>query len=174
MLNIVQNLLLVDMWNSIVLGQLCAIERLSTARFACNCDFKRFQASLFAELVLDLLYILCQTTLAVPLEASFFFLLLLNLFAWGRLRSDKDRRWLGLDVQHDELLPVKMQIKWCLLRVDWSILNWDISGFNQSSTDTVWDSLDQLLLRRLLRIVNTKDILSFRRWRLEDLLDHSS
>ena len=137
MLNIVQNLLLVDMWNSVVLGQLCAIERLTTTRFACNCDFKRLQASLFAELVLDLLYIRSQSTLAVPLEASFFFLLLLNLFTWGRLRRDKDRRWLGLDVQHDELLPVKMQIKWRLLGVDWCILNWDISGFNQPSTNTV-------------------------------------
>jgi len=63
-----------NMRHIVVLGQLLRIEALASEWLANNCDLEGLQVALLAELVLHLLDICSETTLAEPFEvASFLF-----------------------------------------------------------------------------------------------------
>ena len=137
MLNIVENLLLVNVRDTVVLGELSSVEAFSSARFTGDCDFERLETALFAEFFLHSLDIGCESTLAMPLEATFLlsFFLLFTLFLLGALR-DKYGRGFRLDIEHHELLPVQVQVQWGLLWMDGRVFKRDVVWLGQTGTDT--------------------------------------
>lgn len=51
-------------------------------------------------------------------------------------------------------------------------LNWNVDFFGQAGANAVTDCLDQIFLGRLLRVVDTKDVLSLW-WGFVDFFDHA-
>ena len=98
-MDVVKDLLLVNVRNIVMLGQLSGIERLARARSTRDGDLEWLEASLLAKLLLDALNVGSQSTLAVPLEAAFVFLgrCLFPFLSTFFLR-DEDLRWSSLDV----------------------------------------------------------------------------
>ena len=66
-----------------------------------------------------------------------------------------------------------MQLQGCLVRVHRVVLDRDVDRLNETSANSIRDSLNQLSLSWLLCVVDTEDILSLGRC-LEDFLHHAS
>lgn len=98
-----------------------------------------------------------------------FFILLLNLW-FGR--CDEQGTWLDLEVKQQGLLPVKIQLNWSHLGMRLLKLIWHVLRLNQPSSNSVGDSLDQLLLSLLLVIVYGKNVVTF--WLLVKDAKHNS
>ena len=161
-LDVMEHLLFVDMRHTIVLCKLGSEECFTAARLASDRNFERLKAALFAELLLHLLDVGGKTTLAMPFESTVititfttFLFILVTLFFLGH----EDLRWPRLDIEHDEALPVEVEVERGLLRVHRRVLKRDVHRLDKTGADTVADRLDQLLLRRLLRVVDTEDVL---------------
>ena len=159
-----------------MLGQLSGIERLSAARFARDGDLEGLETALLAELFLHTLDVGSKTILAVPLEST---VLICSFWIFSVLSGSTVLVWhedaggLGLDVEHDELLPVLMQVERSLLRVHGQVLKGNVTRLNQSCADAVRDGLDQFALSWTLRVVDAEDVLLLG-GRLEDFFNHAS
>jgi len=173
-LDVVKDLLFVDVGDAIVLGELLGEERLATAGLARDGNLEGLQAALLAELVFDPLDVHSQTALAVPVEAAFAQISLSFAFLTGALLlGDEDLRRLDLDAQHNEALPIEVQVQRRLLGVHRRVLQGDIDRLDQAGADAVGDRLNKFPLGRLLGVVNTENV-ALLGGLLGDFLDHAS
>ena len=83
-----------DVWNVEVFCQLLGEEGFTRAWLSEDANFERFEATLFAEFILDKLDVLSQAILAVPVEVVFAWLL--TIFGCSFL--DKQRARDSFDV----------------------------------------------------------------------------
>ena len=174
-LNVVEDLLFVNVRHTVVLGKLSSVEGLATAGFARDANLEGLEATLLAELLLDSLDVGGEAVLAVPLEATIvtgtFLSLTLTFFISSGRFGHENFGGECFYVQHDELLPVQVQVKRGLLWMHGCVLHGDINRFDKACANTIRDGLNQLLLGRSLSIIDTKDVLGLR-WRLKDFLNH--
>lgn len=113
---------------------------------------------MFAELILNELDVAGKTQSAVPLEIGL--TCFTCLLAFSRLFTDEEPRWLSLDIQKEELAPVKVQLKWSLVGVNLRKVGWDISLLDKTSANAITDGSNQILLSWFFGIVDTEDVLA--------------
>ena len=156
----------------VVLSELLGVEGLASERLSDNSDLEWLEVTFFAELVLHLLDVGSEATLAEPFEvASVLSRLVITFSLITSIGGDKEGGWFRLDVHQEEFTPVEIELERSASGMAWLEIRWDVNGLDKASTDALRNGLNKAALTGLLGVVDTEDVLTFG-FGLEDFLHH--